>query len=196
MTAHDKTGVGSGAGDWRTPPDLYAMLNRRFAFTYDAWASHENALCRTYSTVKGTFRIESASGDVDQVDALDGLSQDWRGRRTFGNPPYSDPEHACLDNGRCKKKRCVSRGYCIDENVPGIPDFVAKHAAERNNADVDVALLPDARDTAWWRSFVKPHAQDFPIGRVRFINPATGEPGTSPPGGIAVVVWTPDWLDR
>jgi hypothetical protein len=30
-------------------------------------------------------------------------------------------------------------------------------------------------------------------GRVRFIDPNTGEPGASPPGGSALVFYFPDW---
>ena len=178
MTANDKTGVGAGPGDWKTPRDLFARMNRRWAFDFDAFASHENALCRTYSTVDGTFREGCLYGTehpdgicpgYTQIDSLDGLRQDWDARRVFLNPPYS-------------------RGL--------IGAAVEKCAASRNDAYMISALIPDARDTSWWRSFVKPYAQDFPIGRVRFINPVTGEPGASPPGGIAVVVWTPDWMDR
>ncbi len=179
MTANDKTSAGSGRGDWQTPPDLFERLNRRYQFDYDAFASHENALCRTYSTVEGTFRsngapcgcsegIRCSRYRIEQIDSLDGLRQDWSGRRVFMNPPYS----AGLI-GRC-----------------------AEAAARwRNEARVIVAVLPDARDTRWWRSSVKPYAQDFPIGRIRFINPDTGLPGGSPPGGTAIVVWTPDWMN-
>ena len=178
MKANDKTSVGSGPGNWQTPRDLFARMNRRWAFDFDAFASHENALCRTYSTVDGTFRaireyapypLEGSWMGRDQIDSLDGLRQDWDARRVFLNPPYS-------------------RGL--------IGAAVEKCAASRNDAYMISALIPDARDTSWWRSFVKPYAQDFPIGRVRFINPVTGEPGVSPPGGIVVVVWTPDWMDR
>lgn len=204
MSANDKTSVGVGRSDWQTPPDLFCRLNDIFRFDYDAWAGHENALCWTYSTAEGTFRraryYDSSHAKAvigwEQIDSLDGLRQDWDRRRVFGNPPFSDPEDACKVDGRCKKKRCVTRGYCIDENVPGIPDFAEKHAKERNSAHVNVAILPDARDTTWWRAFVAPYAQDWPLGRVRFINPETGEPGGSPPGGVVAVVFIPDWLAR
>lgn len=82
MTANDRTGVGSGSGEWRTPPDLFARLNRRFQFNYDAFASHENALCGSYSTVDGTF-----SYGLDYPE--DGLSFNWQCLRVFMNPPYT-----------------------------------------------------------------------------------------------------------
>lgn len=199
MTANDRTSVGAGSGDWQTPPDLFARLNRTFQFGYDAFASHGNALCRTYSTVEGTWRTtydQLGHGPEylpEQIDSLDGLRQDWSGRRVFGNPPYGDPEMACKE--RCKKKRCVTRGYCIDADVPGIPDFVEKHAKARNDTQVNVALIPDSRDTAWWRSFVRPYAADYPIGRIKFVRP-DGTLGHSPPGGIVVAVFFPDWIVR
>lgn len=196
MTVHDRTGVGAGSAEWQTPYDLFVRLNLRFQFDYDAFASHANALCRTYSTVEGTFRKgcrlclpgDTPCSEHEQIDSLDGLRQDWSGRRVFMNPPYS----AGLI-GRC----------------------VAAAARWRNEARVIVAVLPDSRDTRWWDEHVRPYADDYSLGRVRFIhgpencggtNPAKvqqcaekhvpGEPGASPPGSTVAVVWRPDWLRR
>lgn len=94
MTANDRTGVGAGSAEWRTPPDLFARLNRRFQFDYDAFASHENALCGCYSTTEGTW-IDGAD------DARDGLTFPWEGRRVFMNPPYS----------RGLIEQCVEKAY-------------------------------------------------------------------------------------
>lgn len=202
MTVHDRTGAGAGSAEWQTPYDLFVRLNLRFQFDYDAFASHANALCRTYSTIEGTFSAVYANGllsdgllslpsiwhQPEQIDSLDGLRQDWSGRRVFMNPPYS----AGLI-GRC----------------------VAAAARWRNEARVIVAVLPDSRDTRWWDEHVRPYADDYSLGRVRFIhgpencggtNPAKvqqcaekhvpGEPGASPPGSTVAVVWRPDWLRR
>ncbi len=56
--------------EWGTPPDLFAALNARFAFTLDAAASDANHKCPRY------FTRES-----------DGLAQPWTGR-VWINPPY------------------------------------------------------------------------------------------------------------
>lgn len=159
------TTVGTGRGDWQTPPDLWVRMNARWQFDYDAFASHENALCRHYSTPEGTF----VKCDPDIASSMDGLALPWMNRRVFLNPPYS-------------------RGF--------IGAAAEKSERERNSADIIVGLFPENRDTSWWRSFIKNKATVYSIGRVRYIDPATGEPGGSPPGGSAIVVWLPEWLDR
>ena len=168
MSANDKTGVGAGSGEWRTPPELWVRLNRMFAFDYDAFASHENALCKHYSTLEGTFNGSTRDGGPSRLSAATGL--EWvtlggEGRR-FGNPPYS-------------------RGF--------LARATRWFVESRNDFDISVMLLPDARDTVWWRKWVRPYATDYPIGRVRFLRP-DGTLGASPPGGAVVAVYLPDWL--
>jgi hypothetical protein len=170
------TTVGAGTGEWRTPPDLFARLNERFQFTYDAFASHENALCDKYSTIAGTFRKYPGAyahergtlAGVEEIDSLDGLHQDWDRRRVWMNPPYG-------------------RGI--------LAQAMEKAAASRNSASIIVALIPANTDTGWWHEHVKPYATvHFLQKRVKFIDPVTGEPGGSPPGGSAIAVYYPDWL--
>jgi phage N-6-adenine-methyltransferase len=81
--AQDRTGVGAGSAEWRTPPDLFARLNARFQFDYDAFASHENALCANYSTTEGT------RSETTWLQGVDGLAFPWVTRRVYMNPPYS-----------------------------------------------------------------------------------------------------------
>lgn len=203
MSANDKTSVGQGREDWRTPGDLFDRLNDLYAFNYDACADHSNALCDRYSTVAGTFVRGVPFSDPPtphKVSDADALAYDWRALRVFINPPYCDSENPCRMRGdvyTCDKARCRNRGYHIDEYKPGIVDFAAKCAAERNNARIIVGVFPAATDTNWWHDYIAPYAvTHFLRGRVRFINPVTGEPGDSPPGGMAIVVWLPDWLSK
>lgn len=79
----------SGNDEITTPRGLFDWLNRRFMFDYDAFASHENALCDIYSTKDGTF-IRNARWDGSSARA-DGLTHPWEGFRVFLNPPYSNP---------------------------------------------------------------------------------------------------------
>ena len=55
-----------------TPLHLWIPWNERWAFTLDAAASADNALCPRYFT-----------------RADDGLAQSWAGERVWVNPPYS-----------------------------------------------------------------------------------------------------------
>lgn len=60
----------SARHDWRTPRWLFDRLHAEFAFTLDAAADKDNALCSDYYTV-----------------ADDALRQPWTGS-VFVNPPY------------------------------------------------------------------------------------------------------------
>jgi phage N-6-adenine-methyltransferase len=156
-----KTGVGSGSGDWRTPPELFKVLQDRFRFDYDGFADHDNALLPTYSTLEGTFRKHDCG--PQQIDTLDGLHAEWLNRRVFLNPPYS-------------------RG--------DIGPIVASAHARARDASLVVALLSAATDTKWFHDHIVDVADvTFLRRRVRFINPDTRVPGTSPPGGSMIVVW-------
>ena len=166
--AQDKTGVGSGSMEWQTPPELFEWLNRRFEFNYDAFASHENALCDFYSTVDATYdRDLSVFGEGGRWTEEDGLAHSWAGLRVFMNPPYS----------RGLIEQCIEKAY-----------------NERNNAQIIVALIPASTETQWFQKFILPHCHiEFLPRRVRFINPETGQPGQSPPSGSAVAIFKQDY---
>lgn len=173
------TTVGAGRGDWQTPTPLWDRMNARWSFDYDAFASKQNALADWFSTEDGTFQKQWPSyqarwegPDFIMRNVLDGLSftpNDSGPRRRFGNPPYT--------------KGII--GPAVEWFAQSVEAF-----------DITVGLLPENRDTSWWRSFIKNKATVYSIGRVRYIDPATGLPGGSPPGGSAIVVWLPEWLDR
>lgn len=56
---------------WATPQEFFDKLNAEFGFTLDPCATHENAKCDKYFTIKEN-----------------GLKQDWQGETVFCNPPY------------------------------------------------------------------------------------------------------------
>ena len=169
MSANDRTGVGSGSAEWRTPPSLFEALNRRYEFDYDAFASHENALRERYSTVDGTFGFSyAAEGQYPQkLSALNGLDYPWLGLRVYMNSPYS----------RGLIEQCIEKAW-----------------SERNNAAIIVALIPAATETRWFQEWILPYCHiDFLRPRVRFIDPETGKPGGSPPSGSVIAVFKNDW---
>lgn len=142
------TSLGSvgGKAEWRTPPALFAELDRRYRFDYDAFASYENALCIRYSTAVGTYE-KGVSHHLRLPDRLiderDGLTYPWEGRRVFLNPPFS-------------------RGF--------IDKVLNKVYSEIDRADVIVALLPDDRSTRWYRNYIKNRGYfiEEPAGRLRY----------------------------
>ena len=157
-----------GSMEWRTPRLLFDWLNSRFGFEYDAFASHDNALCGIYSTIEGTYG--HSAGDPLAIDPRDGLDYPWSDWRVFLNPPYS----------RGLIEKCVRKAH-----------------DERNNASIIVALLPAATESKWFQRFIiepRHHIEWLPR-RVRFINPETGEPGNSPTTGHVVVIFRPDPIE-
>lgn len=69
---HPQQAVRDEVDDRRTPLDVFAPLNAKYAFTLDAAASDKNHLCEQYCT-----RI------------TDGLLRSWKGERVWCNPPFS-----------------------------------------------------------------------------------------------------------
>lgn len=169
--AQDKTGVGAGSMEWQTPPELFAWLNRRFQFDYDAFASRANHLCYLYSSIDGTFDQRPSLARLGRspllVSPSDGLAYPWTDRRVFMNPPYS----------RDLIAKCVRKA--VDE---------------RNNAQIIVALLPASTETMWFQQLVFPYCHiEWLPRRVRFIDPQTGQPGQSPPSGSVIAIFKQDY---
>ena len=163
----------AGSMEWGTPRDLFERLNRWFAFDYDPFASHENALLPTYSTIEGTFNCgltthrhpEGSPVLHTKISDADGLTEPWEGMRVFMNPPYS----------RGLIGRCVEKAY-----------------NERENTEIIVALIPFDPSLRWWNKYVEGHCIVLPLPkRLRFEGaPATG---THP---CAVVIWMKALLFR
>lgn len=170
MSANDKTGVGAGTVEWQTPPELFARLNRRYQFDYDAFASHKNHLCDEYSTVDGLFWI---SPDDERYPLIggDGFVNSWENRRVWVNPPYA-------------------RGL--------IEKCATKILEERERAAVIVVLVNAATETAWFRQLAAASFVEYLPQRVAYVHPpfpckegcthAQGEPTKGSPSGGAVLL--------
>jgi len=72
-TQTQKLMFSSKSNEWGTPQDFYDKLNRRFKFTLDPCATHENHKCDKYYTIEDN-----------------GLFKSWKDEVVFVNPPYGD----------------------------------------------------------------------------------------------------------
>jgi hypothetical protein len=171
-----------GSQEWRTPPEFFKQLDDEFHFTLDVAASHENALCKKYCTLEGTFdewdcnNPECATWHHGEVSELDGLNYDWAGQTVFCNPPYSD-----------------------------VRPWVERASEHQNDSTLSVLLLAPSVDAAWWHDFIwdgvmhRPYERievRFLRGRIRFVHPdpekrETAFKGFRPIQGNVVVVFRP-----
>lgn len=162
----------SASAEWATPIIFYDALNKRFHFTLDPCATDDNHKCARYFTI-----------------ITNGLIQSWKDEVVFMNPPYGDSENACVTpHERCRKQKCVKRGYHLEEYQPGIYDWIkkARDAALHEGATV-VCLLPARTCSTWYHDLcIEYGAEIWKVrGRIRF-NDADSAPFPS-----LVVVFRP-----
>lgn len=104
----------SGSDEWETPPDLFACLNREFAFTLDAAAASATAKCARFFTKED-----------------DALTQDWLAAAThihtaaWLNPPYSRGLQARF---LTKAADEAARGLIVCCLIPARPDTAIWHS--------------------------------------------------------------------
>lgn len=128
---------------WGSPLDLVRLFVERYWLQVDVCADPSNNVLPFW-----------------WGEAEDCLSFDWpAGGRYWMNPVYGDPEDPCPQPAmtRCKKKRCVKRGWHTDRYLPGIEDFMLHARFQALQLGSLVVALPPARvDTAWWQEQVMP----------------------------------------
>lgn len=118
----------SNSEEWATPPEVFKALDQEFHFDLDPCATPENAKCKDFYTID-----------------IDGLTQNWGGRRVFCNPPY----------GR------------------KIGSWVRKCWEESRKPDtLVVALIPARTDTRYFHEYIYHKAKEvrFLRGRLHFNN--------------------------
>jgi site-specific DNA-methyltransferase (adenine-specific) len=167
------SGVTTGTTEWETPKLLKADLEAEFGrFTLDPASTKKNAKAPKFYTLKE-----------------DGLVKPWRAANVFVNPPYGEGEVACLRPSSCKKKRCAERGWHLEEDQPGLYDWVAKayDESECNRAIQIVQLLPARTDTKWWHEFVM-RSNEVYLVKSRITFEIDGVPCDSAPFPSAIVV--------
>jgi hypothetical protein len=102
----------------------------------------------------------------------------------------------------CRKKRCVERGFHIDEYVPGQIDFVKKAYAESLEGATVVCLLPSRTDTTIYHTYINPlldpDSERFCPRDVRFVEGRLTFHGASAPAPFpsVIVVFRPPAIVR
>lgn len=145
--------------EWFTPHDFFLEYDNKYHFALDVCATFENRKCYLF---------------IDQKQ--DTLKTDWseftkeytQGRppACWMNPPYRKPEAKC--SIKCKKKRCIKRGFHNQEYIPGTIDFVKKAYKESLKGCTVVCLLPARTDTEMYHEYCMKGEIEFIRGRLHF----------------------------
>jgi phage N-6-adenine-methyltransferase len=101
--------------EWRTPPEVFALLDQEFDFTLDPCATAENAKCQHFFT-----------------EADNGLAQDWGTARVFMNPPYGAEIYAWAR----KARSAAEAGALVVGLLPASTDLAWWHDDVIGHAEV------------------------------------------------------------
>lgn len=118
--------------DWETPENWYRYLDLEFGFDLDPCCVQETAKCQMFYTPE-----------------TDGLSQSWKERRVFMNPPYGREIEAWMKKA---------------------------YEESRDNMALVVCLVPARVDTDWWHRYADKGEVRFPKGRLRFVGADASAP--------------------
>lgn len=164
---------------YQTPQYLFNWLNKRFNFDVDGCANKDNYLAQHYIGLdrEGDNDPVCLADDFltfDAIDVLSAMLNDASELRIFANPPYSKP----------------------------LP-FVQRAAELKQSGHLVVMLLPFDKSAEWY-SVIQQHATevidiigyhdnqgDWHTGRIRFLNPVTGNEATGNNKGSMIAVFDP-----
>jgi phage N-6-adenine-methyltransferase len=144
-----------------TPKDFFKNIDDIFQFDLDVCAEYWNAKVDNFITPE-------MDGFVTPWTVSGGPARAWM------NPPYGKTEKACpVPNTKCKKKKCRTRGYHIDKDLPGIGDWVHRAAHQSmENGSLVVMLVPARTDTDWFQTiFYRAKLICFVRNRLKFDPP-------------------------
>lgn len=124
-----------------TPVDFFKKVDAIFRFDLDVCAEDWNAKVENYISPE-------MNGLVTPWTVQGGAARAWM------NPPYGKKEKACpIPHTKCKKKKCRTRGFHIEQDLPGIEDWVQRAAHQSMEHESLVAMLVPARtDTDWFQT--------------------------------------------
>lgn len=161
----NKARKGPVKDDWRTPPELAARLHEKWGFTLDLATDGTDGICGIKG-LTGPHRPKPIYSQ--QPICYCGLCDEAENEAIFCNPPYSD-----------------LRPWIIRF------DFLAAF-----QDCLVVALLPvSPTSQKWWKPLTETvHELRFTAQRIRFVAPATGQPGPAPTGSNVIAIWKPGVL--
>ena len=149
----------SGDFEYYTPPEIVELAREVMGFiTLDP-----------ASSTKANERVK-ASIFMDEHD--DSLNKPWHGN-VWMNMPFSKGEKACPeDTTKCKKKKCVERGYHIIEDLPSNADWINKLVGEYGSGNVkEVCCITFAATSEVWFRPLLGYLQCFIHGRTNYYLP-------------------------
>ena len=187
---------------WRTPPDVFKVLNDEFDFDLDAATEDACALCPRWFTAAEDcltanwhfgWRYHDDQGVVRnyepgilRVNSAGLITKGVKIRTAFINPPYGS-------KGLPKKVREAFPDQPL-EAFPGTAAFVRRGWEMSRKGITVVCLIAQALDTEWLRKLIM-LADEVRIGpRIRFID-VKGQVGTQPSGGHMLVIFRPNVPD-
>lgn len=149
---------------WRTPPEVFAMLDKRYGpFNLDAAADSLNHLCDRWLGPGSSIASDALAPSTR-------WHRFWNERDStivFCNPPYSLTERFVA-----RAKRAVEEGECLRATL----------------------LVPATTDVRWFHNhiylaplgFRRGVTCDFSVGRIRFLRPDGRKAGQPTHGSMFV----------
>jgi len=129
--------------------------------------------------VMGFITLDPASSATanERVQASQYFSEGALDKRWFGsvwqNHPFSRGGKACPeDTAKCKKKKCVDRGYHITEDLPSNADWINKLVSEYESGNVhEACCITFAATSEKWFKPLLGYLQCFIHGRTNYYLP-------------------------
>jgi len=148
---------------WRTPPEVFAELNREFDFDLDAAADDDNALVPLYLTKEEDAIKKNWSELVTKKRYLEFYRK--KVQTVWINPPYG-------------------RGY--------IKKFMDKCVEQKANGVTSVLLVPCTPDAGWLPVDDVSEIRFITGGRLSFLQSNTGKKVNGNTKGSMIVIFRPE----
>lgn len=166
--------LSSNKKDYGTPKDKFAFLNFLFEFKIDLCAQPHNAKLKNYYSPED-----------------DAFTKKWK-KTSWMNPQFGDPEKACKE--KCTKKKCKKRGYHIEEDIPGLVDWIGKAKSDSEKYGSTIVCLVPARTDTGWMQIAWDHSRAICFVKGRWQFEGAEDPSPFP---LAIFVFAPkDVVDK